>query len=157
MLLTTQSNWIRPPWITQNTLSYLRFPLPPWTERLWAEILQLIEGKWSLRVELGVRHTEAPVVVLSCQYRLAGAAAPPSMIGDLTLWRNRKGGALVQMSVRQRNSGEDSLRVFQTTGALVQTWHHECTRAHVSLDVDRLGPILAHYYSSLLFFFFCQA
>jgi hypothetical protein len=41
-----------------------------------------MEGKWSLGVELGVSHTEALVVALSGKYRLAGAVAPLSMIGD---------------------------------------------------------------------------
>jgi hypothetical protein len=84
--------------------------------------LQLSEGLWSLWVELGVSHTGASVVALSGRYRLAGATAPPSVVGDLTLRRNRKGGALVQMSVRQGNSGEDSLRVFQTTRDPCANW-----------------------------------
>jgi hypothetical protein len=71
-----------------------------------------MEGKWSLRVELGVEQRRSIAVAFSGRYELAGATAPPSTIGDLTLRRNRKGGALVQMSVRQRNNGEDSLQGF---------------------------------------------
>jgi hypothetical protein len=44
-----------------------------------------MEGKWSLGVELGVSHTGAPIVAFSGRYRLTGAAAPPSTVGDLGL------------------------------------------------------------------------
>jgi hypothetical protein len=76
----------------------------------------------SPRVELGVKQRRGLVVVFSGRYRLARATALPSVVGDLTLRRNRKGGALVQMSVRQGNSGEDSLRVFQMTRGLYTKW-----------------------------------
>jgi hypothetical protein len=110
-------------------------------------MLQLMEGKWSLGVELGVSHTEASIVALAGQYRLAGAAAPPSMIGDLILRRNRKGGALVQMSVRQRNSGEDSLWGFQTTGGLSVKI---TPRGRAGARFPRRGPTWADF-SPLLF------
>jgi hypothetical protein len=76
----------------------------------------------SPRVELGVKQRRGLVVVFSGRYRLAGATAPPSVVGDLTLRRNRKGEALVQMSVRQGNSGEDSSRVFQKTRDIYAKW-----------------------------------
>jgi hypothetical protein len=77
----------------------------------------------SARVELGVKQRRGLVVVFSGWYRLAGATAPPSVVGDLTLRRNRKRGALVQMLVRQGNSGDDSLWVFKQPGTSVQNGH----------------------------------
>jgi hypothetical protein len=53
-----------------------------------------MEGKWSLGVEFNAIHTGAPVIAYLGRYRLAGATAPPSMVGDLTLRRNRKGRGL---------------------------------------------------------------
>jgi hypothetical protein len=76
----------------------------------------------SPRVEVGIKQRIGLVVVFSGRYRLARATAPSSVVGDLTLRRNRKGGALMQMLVRQGNSGEDSLRVFQTTRDLCAKW-----------------------------------
>jgi hypothetical protein len=71
-----------------------------------------------LRVELGVGHTCAPIITFCGQYRLTAATAPPSVVGDLTLRRNRKGGTSVQMSVRHGNNAKDSLRVFQIARVL---------------------------------------
>jgi hypothetical protein len=42
-----------------------------------------MEGKWSLRVELGVEQWRSIVVAFSGRYGLAEAAAPPSMVGGL--------------------------------------------------------------------------
>jgi hypothetical protein len=53
-----------------------------------------MEGKWSLRVELGVDQRRSIVVAFSGQYGLAGAAAPPSMVGGLDVCKNRKGKGL---------------------------------------------------------------
>jgi hypothetical protein len=54
----------------------------------------LMEGKWLLGVKLGVNCSIAPVIAYLGRYRLAGATAPPSMVEDLTLQRNRKGRGL---------------------------------------------------------------
>jgi hypothetical protein len=59
--------------------------LSPWAEKLRARTLQLIEGKGSLGVELGVSHTGTLVIAFSGRSWLAGAAAPPSTVGDLGL------------------------------------------------------------------------
>jgi hypothetical protein len=85
--------------------------------------------------------------------KLDGAAAPSSTVGDLTLRRNRKGGALVHMSVRQRNSGEESLRFFQMTRDLYGKW---APRARFHLCMGRLGPHIAQNCSIFLVFFFRQ-
>jgi hypothetical protein len=53
-----------------------------------------MEGKWLLGVEIGVNYSRASVIAYLCRYKLAGATAPPSMVGDLTLRRNRKGRGL---------------------------------------------------------------
>jgi hypothetical protein len=112
--------------------------------------LQLIEGKWSLGVELGVSHTGAPVVASFGWYRLAGATAPPSTVGDLTLRRNRKGRVYLQLSVTQSNSAVASLRFFQIPRFL---YVNLTPRAHFHLYVGRLGPVSAHHYSPFLLFF----
>jgi hypothetical protein len=44
-------------------------------------------------VKFDVDQVRSLVVVFSSRYKLAGATAPPSMVGDLTLQRNKKGGA----------------------------------------------------------------
>jgi hypothetical protein len=83
--------------------------------------------------------------------KLAGATTPPSTIGDLTLRRNKKGGALVQMSVRQRNSGEDSLLVFSNDEGPLCKIHTAGARAGALSPVR--GPIWASF-SPVLFTFF---
>jgi hypothetical protein len=45
------------------------------------------------------------------RYKLAEAAAPPSVVGDLILRRKEKGGASVQTSETQMNSAKGSLLV----------------------------------------------
>jgi hypothetical protein len=59
--------------------------------------VQLVEGFLSPGLELGVEQIRSLAVAFSGQGKLAGATAPPSMVGDLNLRRNRKGGASVQM------------------------------------------------------------
>jgi hypothetical protein len=62
---------------------------------LRAGLVQLVEGLVSPMVELGVSQARAKVITYLGRYRLAGATAPPSVVGDLTLRRNKKGGASV--------------------------------------------------------------
>jgi hypothetical protein len=113
-----------------------------------------MEGKWSLRVELGVEQWRSIAVAFFGRYELVGGTASPSTIGDLTLRRNRKGGALVQMSVRHRNSGEDSLRVFfKRPGTFVQNGHLGRARARFCLSVGWFGLVSAHHYSFFPFLF----
>jgi hypothetical protein len=47
----------------------------------------------SSRVELGVEQRRGLDVAFSGRYKLVGATASSSVVGDLTLRRNRKGGA----------------------------------------------------------------
>jgi hypothetical protein len=114
----------------------------------------------SSRVELGVKQRRGLVVAFSSQYKLAGATAPPSMVGDLTLRRNRKGGASVELSETHVNSGKDSLWVFQMArGLCAKRTPRACAR-RVSLGrgpYRRIGLVSARYYSFFLFFFFYQA
>jgi hypothetical protein len=72
----------------------------------------------SPRVELGVEQRRGRVIAFSGRYRLARATAPPSMVGDLALRRNRKGGASVQLSETHVNSAEDSLSFVQKARVL---------------------------------------
>jgi hypothetical protein len=60
------------------------------------------------------------------------------------------------MSMKHRNSAQDSLRLFKRSGSSAQSEPHKHARTHVSLDLGRLGPILAHRFSPFLFFFFFQ-
>jgi hypothetical protein len=69
----------------------------------------------SPRLELGVDHIRAHIVVYSGRYEFAGERTPSFTVGDLVLRRNRSLGALVQTSVRQRNSSRDSFPVIQIT------------------------------------------
>jgi hypothetical protein len=50
------------------------------------------------RVELGVKQWRGIVVAFSSRSKLAGATAPPSVVGDLNLRRNRKGGLTANVS-----------------------------------------------------------
>jgi hypothetical protein len=47
--------------------------------------VQLVEGFVSLGVELGVEQRRGRAVAFSGRDKLAGATAPPSVVGDLTL------------------------------------------------------------------------
>jgi hypothetical protein len=127
-----------------------RFAPSPCTEGLWARISQLSEKLVSPRVELGVEQRRGIVVAFSGRYRLAGATAPPSTVGDLTLRRNRKGRASLRMSVRQGNSATDSLRVFQIARVLCANL---ATRARARSRFACRGPAQARL-SLLLFMLF---
>jgi hypothetical protein len=56
--------------------------------------LQLIEGLWSLYVELGVSHTGAPVIAFSGQYRLAGDTLVVMHHRGLSTEKKQKGRGL---------------------------------------------------------------
>jgi hypothetical protein len=71
---------------------------------LQAGLVQLVEGLVSPRVELGVEQRRVLVVAFYDRYKLIRATAPPFVVGDLTLRRNRKGGASVQLSEAHVNS-----------------------------------------------------
>jgi hypothetical protein len=128
-VLLDPANWARTRRITGNTSVHPKFMPSPWIESSRPGIVQLVEGFLSPGLEFGVKQRRSPVVAFFGQGKLTGAAALPSTVGDLTLQRNRKGGALVHMSVRQRNSGKESLWVFQTTRDLYGKW---ATRARAS-------------------------
>jgi hypothetical protein len=101
----------------------------------------------SPRVELGVVQWRGIVVAFSGRYKLTRATTPPSVVGDLTLRRNRKGGAYLRMSVTQRNSAKASLRVFQMATVLCANL---ATRAHASALSPEHGPYWASF-SPILF------
>jgi hypothetical protein len=58
----------------------------------------------------------------------------------------------MQMSVRQRKSGEDSLRVFQTTRDLCAKWTQRAREGALSPVMGRLGLVSAQCYSPFSFF-----
>jgi hypothetical protein len=93
-MLLDPANRARTHRIIGNASSCQLIALPPWVERLGARTLKLVEGKWLLGVKLGVNHSRASVIEYLGRYRLAGATTPPSMVGDLTLQRNRMGRGL---------------------------------------------------------------
>jgi hypothetical protein len=72
----------------------------------------------SPRVEFGVEQRRGQVVAFSGKYKLAGATPPPSVVRDLALRRNRKGGASVQLSETHVNSAQDSLSFVQKARVL---------------------------------------
>jgi hypothetical protein len=139
-MLLDPANWARMRRITGNASVHLKFAPSPWTESSRPGIVQLVEEFLSLGLELGVKQRRSTAVTFSGRGKLAGAAAPPSTVGDLTLRRNRKGGALVHMSVRHRNSGKESLRVFQTTRDHYGKW---APRARTRTCFSCLGPTRA--------------
>jgi hypothetical protein len=57
--------------------------------------VQLVEGLGSPGVEFGIDQVLSLAFAYSGRYKLAGAAAPPSVVGDLMLRRKEKGGASV--------------------------------------------------------------
>jgi hypothetical protein len=99
-MLLDLTNWARTRRITGNASVHLKFAPSPWTVSYRPGIVQLVEGFLSPGLELGVKQRRSPAVAFSGRGKLAGTAAPPSTVGDLTLQKNRKGGALVHMSVR---------------------------------------------------------
>jgi hypothetical protein len=127
-----------------------RFSPLSWIECSQPGIVQLVEGFVSPGVELGVEQRRGRAVAFSGRDKLAGATAPPSMVGGLTLRRNRKGGALVQMSVRQGNNGKDYLLVFQTVRGLCAKI---TPQARASARFPGRGPTWAGF-NPLLFIFF---
>jgi hypothetical protein len=104
----------------------------------------------SPRVGLGVSRTRGPVFAFFGRYKLTGATATPSTVGDLTLRRNRKGRAYMRMSVTQRNSAMASLWVFQITRVL-------CVNLIQQSRAGALSPVRGPTWTSfspLLFTFF---
>jgi hypothetical protein len=95
-------------------------------------------------VELGVNRTGAPVIAFSDRSWLAGVTAPPPWSVTSIHEEIERGGALVQLSVKQRNSGEDSLRVFQTTRDLCAKWTPRArARARARARSACRGPVRA--------------
>ena len=88
--------------------------------------------------------------MFSGQYKLTGATAPSSVVGDLTLRRNRKGRTSVQISVRHRNSAKDSLRVFQIVRAHCANL---AKQVHARARFPERGPTWAGF-SPILFIIF---
>ena len=66
--------------------------------------MQLVEGLGSPGVEFGVDQVRSLAFAYSGRYKLAGAAAPPSVVGDAVLQRRKNRGALVHLSETHGNS-----------------------------------------------------
>ena len=96
VMLLDPTNWTRPCLIAGNALVYPLIALSLWAERLGARTLKLVEGKWLLRVELGVDHSIAPFIAYLGRYRLTGAAAPSSSVVDFSSRRIKKWRASAQ-------------------------------------------------------------
>jgi hypothetical protein len=125
---------------------------------LRAGLMQLVEGLVSPRVELGVEQRRGLVIAFSSRYKLTGATAPSSVVGDLTLRRNRKGGASVQMSETHVNSARGSLLLVQKAEVFCVKPPPPARAAHFAWAWAVSGwfqPITIHsFYFS--FSFFCQ-
>jgi hypothetical protein len=70
--------------------------------------LQLSEGKWSVRVEFGVKQREGLVVAYSSQYELAEARPVTVHCRGLRVVKNRKGRGLFVIISDTRNNAADS-------------------------------------------------
>jgi hypothetical protein len=89
--------------------------------------MQLVEGLGPPGVEFILDRVRSLAFAYSSRYRLNGECSPPSVVGDLTLRRNKKGGASVRMSETNVNSvqgflisyskGQGPLHKLSTTGA----------------------------------------
>jgi hypothetical protein len=77
--------------------------------------LQLSEGKWSFRVEFGVKQRAGLAVAYSGQYGLAGARPIAVHRRGSRLVKNRKGRGLFVIISDTRNNTIDSSKVFQIT------------------------------------------
>ena len=108
--------------------------------------MQLREGLGSPGVGFGVRQVRALAVAYSGQYKLAGATAPPFVVGDLILRRNKKGGASVQMLETQKNSAKDSLRVIQIARVLYVKTPTRARFAWTWADSGWFQPITVHHF-----------
>jgi hypothetical protein len=74
--------------------------------------LQLTEGKWSVRVEFGVKQREGLVVAYFGQYELTGARLVAVHHWGSRVVKNRKGRGLFVIVSDTRNSTADSSKVF---------------------------------------------
>jgi hypothetical protein len=75
----------------------------------------------SPRVEFGVEQWRGLVVAFSGRYKLVGATTPLSVVRDLALRRNRKGGASVYLSETHVSSAHNSLLLVQKSMVLCAT------------------------------------
>jgi hypothetical protein len=101
--------------------------------------LQLIEGKWSLGVELGVSHTGAPVVAFP-----AGTGSPEPLLrrprsGISGCEEIERGGTLMRMPVTRVNSLKDSKPVIQTARGLCAIRHAGARAGAFRLGMGRIG------------------
>jgi hypothetical protein len=108
--------------------------------------LQLSEGKWSFRVEFGVKQREGLAIAYSGQYELIGARPVAIHRQGSQVVKNRKGRGLFVIVSDTRNSIADSLKVFQITrvpgeklAARTRAWARS---ACIGLARAELSPVL---------------
>jgi hypothetical protein len=92
--------------------------------------MQLVEGLGSPGVEFSVDRVRSLAFAYSGRYRLTGECSPPLVVGDLTLRRNKKGGASVRMSETNVNSAQGFLISYSKgRGPLRKLSTARCARA----------------------------
>jgi hypothetical protein len=101
--------------------------------------LQLSEGKWSVRVEFGVKQRGGLVVAYSGQYELAEARPVAVHRRGSRVVKNRKGRGLFVIVSDTRNSTADSSKVFQITRVPVKNWQRGRARERVLPVLGWLG------------------
>jgi hypothetical protein len=108
--------------------------------------LQISEGKWSFRVEFGVKQREGLVVAYSGQYELAGARPVAVHHWGSRVVNNRKGRGLFVIVSDTRNSTTNSSKVFQITRVpgekLAAQTRARARSACIRLARAKLSPVL---------------
>jgi hypothetical protein len=108
--------------------------------------LQLSEGKWSVRVEFGVKQREGLVVAYSGQYELVGARPDAVHRRGSRVVKNRKGRGLFVIVSDTRNSTVGSSKVFKITKVpgekLVARTRVRARSTCIGLAQAELSPVL---------------
>jgi hypothetical protein len=69
---------------------------------------EISDSQWSTKGRIRHKPKSSWIIGYCGRYKLTGATAPQSMVRDLTLRRNKMGGALVRMLETHVNSAHDS-------------------------------------------------
>jgi hypothetical protein len=97
-------------------------PLSPWTERVRALLVKLIEGKLLLGLELGLSRSRAPVIEWSGRYVLVGArisAVRRRGLRDVKRWK--RGGVFASVSETEKQWEGFFIEILNCQGSLRKT------------------------------------
>jgi hypothetical protein len=111
--------------------------------------LQLSEGKWSFRVEFGVKQREGLAIAYFSQYELGGARPVAVHRRGSQVVKYRKGRGLFVIVSDTRNINADSSKVFQITRVpgkkLAARTRARARSAFIGLARAELSPILSKF------------